>query len=59
MSVDPSPSWIDSIFEFLVEGKTLEDKNEARRIRYQANRYTILNEKLYKRVFVAPYLKCP
>ena len=34
MFIDPSPSWINPIFEFLVEGKTLEDKNEARRIRY-------------------------
>ena len=58
MSVDPSPSWIDSIFKFLVEEKTLEDKNEARRIKYQANRYTILNEKLYRRGYVRPYLIC-
>ena len=58
MSVDPSPSWIDPVFEFLAEGKTLEDKNEARRIRYQANRYTILNGKLYKRGYAMPYLRC-
>ena len=31
MPIDPSPSWINTIFEFLVEGKILEDKNEARR----------------------------
>ena len=48
MSIDPSPSWIDLIPEFLVEGKTPKDKNEARRIKYQANEYTILNRKLYK-----------
>ena len=48
MSIDPSPSWIDPICEFLVEGKTPKDKNEARRIRYKDNRYTILNGKLYK-----------
>ena len=41
--VDPSPSWIDPIFDFLVEGKIPKDKNEARRIKYQANRYMILN----------------
>ena len=39
MSVDPSLSWIDPICEFLTEGKTSEDKNEARRIKYQASRY--------------------
>ena len=48
MSDDPSPSWIDPIFEFLEEGNTLEDKNKARRIKYQANRYKILNKKLYR-----------
>ena len=34
MFVDPSPSWVDPIFEFLVERKSPGDKNEARRIRY-------------------------
>ena len=54
MTVDPSPSWIDLIFEFLMEGKTLEVKNEARRIKYQANKYMILNRKLYKRGYICP-----
>ena len=58
MPVDPSPSWIDLIFEFLAEGKTLEDKNEARRTRYQANMHTVLNGKLYRRGYAMPYLKC-
>ena len=58
MLVEPSPSWIDSIFEFLVEGKTAEDKNEARRIKYQANRYTILNRKLYRQGYAMPYFRC-
>ena len=58
MSVDPSTSWIDPIFEFLIERKTPEDKNEARRIKYQANRYTILNGKLYRRGYTMPYLRC-
>ena len=58
MSVDPSPSWIDPIFEFLAERKTPEDKSEARMIRYQANRYTILNGKLYKQGYAMPYLRC-
>ena len=58
MSIDPSPSWIDPIFEFLAEGMTLEDKNEARRIRYQANRYMILNRKLCRRGYAMPYLRC-
>ena len=47
MCGNPTPSWINPIFKFLAEGKVLEDKNKARRIRYQANRYTILNGRLY------------
>ena len=58
MSINSSTSWIDPIFEFLVERKILEDKNTTRRIKYQANRYTILNEKLYRRGYAMPYLGC-
>ena len=58
MSVDASPSWVDLIFEFLMEGKVLEDKSEARRIKYQANRYIIMNGKLYRRGYAMPYLRC-
>ena len=58
MTVDHSPSWIDSIFEFLEKGKNPKDKNKSRRIKYQANKYTILNRKLYRRVSAIPYLRC-
>ena len=58
MSVDPSPSWINSIFKFLTKGKTPEDKTEAKKIKYQANRYTILNEKMYQQGYTMPYLRC-
>ena len=57
MSVDSSPSWIDLIFEFLTKGRTL-GQIDARRINYQANRYTILNSKLYRRGYAMPYLRC-
>ena len=46
-SVDCVPCWINPILEYLTKGKIPEDKSEARRIKYQANRYTILDEKLY------------
>ena len=54
--VDYSPSWVDPILEYLNKGKILEDKNEARRLKYLANRYTIMNEKLYRRGYAMPYL---
>ena len=58
MPVDNSPSWVDPIFEYLTKGKIPEDKNEARRIKYQANRYTVMNGKLYRRGYAMPYLRC-
>ena len=58
MPIDNSPSWVDLIFEYLTKGKIPEDKNEARRIKYQANRYTVMNRKLYRRGYAMPYLRC-
>ena len=58
MPVDTSPSWVDPIFEYLTKGKVPEDKNEARRIKYQVNRYTVMNGKLYMRGYAMPYLRC-
>ena len=48
MPVNVSPSWVVPIFEYLTKEKILEDKNEVRRVKYQANRYTVINEKLYQ-----------
>ena len=48
MLVDHSTCWVDPILEYLTKGKIPEDKNEVRRIKYQANRYVVLNEKLYR-----------
>ena len=58
MPVDNSPSWVDMILEYLMKGQVPEDKNEARRIRYQANRYTVMNGKLYRWEYAMPYLRC-
>ena len=48
MPVDHSTCWVKPIFEYLTKGKVAEEKSEARRIKYQANRYAVLNEKLYR-----------
>ena len=58
MPVDYSPSWVDPILEYLTKGKIPEDKNEARRLKYQVNRHTVMNAKLYRRVYAMPYLRC-
>ena len=43
MPVDYIPCWVEPILEYLTNGIVPEDKNEARRIKYQANRYAVLN----------------
>ena len=58
MPVNAFPSWVDLIFEYLMEGKIPENKNKARRIKYQATRYTIMSGKLYRRGYAMPYLRC-
>ena len=46
------------ILQYLQSGLLLEDKNKARRIRIRAARYLILNNKLYRRSYSQPLLKC-
>ena len=58
MPVENSPSLVDPIFKYLTEGKIPENKSEVRRIKYQANRYTVLNGKLYRWGYAMPYLRC-
>ena len=58
MPVDYSTCWVDPILEYLTKGKIPEDKNKARRLKYQVNRYTVLNGKLYRWGYAVPYLRC-
>ncbi|CAL9011881.1 unnamed protein product [Prunus brigantina] len=51
------PTWMDPIRDYLMHGVLPEDKAEARRVRYRSSRYLIIN-KLYKRGFSLPYLRC-
>ena len=46
------------IVSFLLDGRLLQDIEEAKKIKKRAARFTILNETLYKRGFSMPYLKC-
>ncbi|XP_062102814.1 uncharacterized protein LOC133812978 [Humulus lupulus] len=51
-------TWITPIVEYLEQDILPEDKNEARRVKAQSVRFTIIRGKLYKRSFSSPYLKC-
>ena len=43
---------------YLKDGRLLEDKDEARRLRIKAAKYVLIDEVLYTRGFSQPYLRC-
>ena len=52
------PSWIDPIWDYLVEGLLPSDPKEASKLRSRYTRFTIHRMALYKRGFFTPVLKC-
>ena len=51
-------NWMTPIVSYLKEGKLLEGRDEARKLRIKSAKYIIMDEVLYKRGFSLPYLKC-
>ena len=56
--IDTSDSWMTPIIRYLTSDELPEDRNEARRLWAKAERFTIHDDKLLKRSFSGPYLKC-
>ena len=46
------------ILIYLKDGRLLEDKDEARRLKIKAAKYVLIDEVLYKMGFSQPYLRC-
>ncbi|KAJ4715162.1 Retrovirus-related Pol polyprotein from transposon opus [Melia azedarach] len=54
-----SPScWMSPIKEYLEEGRLPEDQEAARKLKYRAARYCLIEGVLYRRSFTMPYLRC-
>ena len=51
-------SWMDPIWDYLVEGTLPSDPKEASKLRVRSTRFTVHRGTLYKRVFSTPILKC-
>ncbi|GJR91670.1 reverse transcriptase domain-containing protein [Tanacetum coccineum] len=51
-------TWMTSVYEYLTEGILPEEKKKARAIRRKAGRYEVINETLYKKSFLGPWLRC-
>ena len=49
---------MDPIVTYIRNGNLPTDPTEARKVKVMSSRFTILNDKLYKRGFSQPYLKC-
>ena len=43
---------------YLKDGRLLEDKDKARKLRIRATKYVLIDKMLYKRGFSQPFLRC-
>ena len=53
-----APSWMDPIWDYLLNGTLSSDPNEASKLRARSARFALLRGTLYKQGFSAPLLKC-
>ena len=52
------PSWMDPIWDYLVDGTLPSDPKEASKLKARSIRFTVHRGTLYKRGFSTPILKC-
>ena len=57
-SVMSEPSWMDPIWDYLVDGILPSNPKEASKLRARSTRFTVHRGTLYKRGFSTPILKC-
>nr|GEV27408.1 hypothetical protein [Tanacetum cinerariifolium] len=51
-------TWMTLVYEYLTEGILPEEKQKAKAVRRKAGRYAVINEVLYKKSFLGPWLRC-
>ena len=56
--IGSEPSWMDHIWNYIIDGRLLDDPKEAFKIRTRSARFTNHKGSLYKRGFFTPILKC-
>ncbi|KAL5840569.1 hypothetical protein ACOSQ4_013177 [Xanthoceras sorbifolium] len=52
------PTWITSLYNYLMNDTLPSDKVETRSVKIKAARFSIIEGQLYKRFYSGPYLKC-
>ena len=55
--VESAPSWMDPIWNYIIDGSLPDDLKEAAKIRVRSARFTNHKGSLYKRGFFMPFLK--
>ena len=56
--IGSEPSWMDPIWDYLIDGRLPDDLKEAAKTRTRSARFTNHKGSLYKRGFFTPILKC-
>ena len=56
--IENEENWMTPIVSYLKDGKLLEGKDEARKLKVRAARYFLMDEVLYKRGISQPHLRC-
>ena len=49
---------MEPIISYIRDGQLPSNSSEAKKVKVQAARFTVLNGELYKSGFLMPYLKC-
>nr|GEW34634.1 reverse transcriptase domain-containing protein [Tanacetum cinerariifolium] len=52
------PTWMTQLMDYLKGGVLPGDKKEARKLRFKARQYELMEEILYRRSFLIPWLRC-
>ena len=56
--VESEPSWMEPIWDYIIDGRLPDDPKEAAKIRTRSARFTNHKGSFYKRGFFTPILKC-
>ena len=56
--VGSKPTWMEPIWDYIIDGTLPDDPKEAAKIRARSSRFTNHKGSLYKRGFFTPFLKC-
>lgn len=56
--VQPTKTWMDLILSYIRDSQLPLVLSGVRKTKVRSSRFTVVNDKLYKRGFSLPYLKC-